>query len=204
METRLSGFRVEGPWENVVSHGDAISQSLRALGASAHPRMKHEEYRQAVREWEEWRPRIAETLEEDVRPRTAKKASLVEGEGERRGRPPVEDLGNAGSALLAPSDYARVDASILARIVEASRLTTRAFDTSIRKAFRFVEESIYQNLMTRMAPCYFDNRVLSANIEQCTPRKDAYRFEVNINNDRLKEEVAKQLEKDEPHDAPAW
>lgn len=204
METRLSGFRVEGAWENVVAHGDEISRSLRALGASAHPRMEHDEYREAVREWEEWRPRIAETLEKDVRPRTAEKASLVEGEGERRGKPPVQDLEKAGSALVAPSDHARVNASILTRIIEASRLTARAFDTSLRSAFRYIEEGIYQNLMTRMAPCYFDNRVLSANIEQCTATKDAYRFEVNINNDSLKEEVSRLLEKDEPHDVPDW
>lgn len=204
METRLSGFRVEGPWENVVAHGDEISRSLRALGASAHPRMEHEDYREAVREWEEWRPRLAETLEKDVRPRTAEKASLVEGEGERRGRPPAQDLEKAGTALVAPNDHARVNASILARIVKASRLTARALDTSVRSAFRYIEEGIYQNLMTRMAPCYFDNRVLSANIERCTASKDAYRFEVNINNDSLKEEVSKQLEKDGPDDVASW
>lgn len=198
MEERISGFREEGTWENVVAHGDRISKSLRELGTKAHPRMEHDTYREAVREWEQWRPRKAETLEGDVRPRTAEQASVVEGEGERRGQPAGSDLGRAGTALVAPAEHAHVDESMVERIAEAARLAARALDTGMRATVRYVEENIYHHLMTRVAPCYFDNRVVSANLERCSMDEEAYRFEININNDELKSKVSDRLNDLEP------
>ncbi len=163
--------------------------------------MGHEDYRDAVREWEAWRPRIAESLD-DVRPRTAEQASVVKGEGERRGRPPTADLERAGTALVAPSDHAHVSESLFERLVEASRLFARALDTGVRSTVRVAEETIYRHVMTRLAPCYFDNRVVSANLERSAIGKDDYRFEININNDELKAEVSETLKDLDPVERP--
>lgn len=204
MEERISGFRIEGDWVDVVEHGDRIAQALRNLGPTAHPRMEHEDYRAAVREWEDWRPRRTEDFHEDVRPRTAEKASVPRGKGERRGKDAGEDLEDASRTLVAPESRAHVDASLIERVAEAGKLATRAVDTGLRSLFRELEETIYEHLMTRMAPCYFDNRVLSANIERRSLDADDYTFEININNDELKEKVRQALEGRDDVEERAW
>lgn len=194
MEERLSGFRVEGPWAEIVAHGERMAWALRQLGSTAHPRMNHEDYRDALREWEDWRPRATDSIDDDVRSRTAEQASVANGSGERRGRDPGEDLEEAGQTLVDPEDPEPAEATILERVTEAGRLATRAIDTSMRGLARRIEEAIYEHLMTKMAPCYFDNRMLSANLEKRTAGGDEYTFEININNDELKEKVSETLD----------
>jgi hypothetical protein len=195
MEERISGFRVEGDWEHVVAHGDRISQALQELGSEAHPRMEPRRYREALHEFDHWRPRAGETIEEDIRPRTAEQASLHRGEGEQRGRSSGEDLESAGEALVAPDSVAHVDESVVRRVTEASRLTGRALDTGLRGLLRSFEESIYEHLMTRTAPCYFDNRIVSANLaERQHDEDEPYEFEIDINADELKEKVGRHVD----------
>lgn len=197
MEERISGFRVEGDWNNVVAHGDRISHALKELGSEAHPRMDSRRYREALHEFEHWRPRPGETIEDDLRPRTAEQASLHRGEGEQHGHSSGDDLERAGQALVAPESVAYVDTSVIRRLVEASRLTGRALDTGMRGLLRNFEEAIYEHLMTRTAPCYFDNRIVSANLaERSNDEDEAYEFEINVNADELKEKVAQHVEQD--------
>lgn len=197
MEQRISGFRVEGDWDNVVAHGDRISRALQDLGSKAHPRMDSRRYREALHEFEHWRPRPGETIEDDLRPRTAEQASLHRGAGEQKGRSSGDDLERAGQALIAPESVAYVDTSVVRRLFEASRLTGRALDTGLRGLLRSFEETIYEHLMTKTAPCYFDNRIVSANLaEHAHDEDDRYEFEININADELKERVAQHVEQD--------
>lgn len=204
METRLSGFQVEGTWEQVVDHGDRMSRILHDLGAGAHPRMGRSSFQDALDEWDDWRPRPAESFETDVRTRTAEQASLGPGAGEQRGRAPLDDLERAWMALLVgPGTVPDGGASELgSRMTEAARLTARAVDTGMRRVVRNMEEAVYLHLMTRTSPCYFDNRIVSANLDRGTDDGEAYRFEVNVNSDRLKEQVAKRLETGTPGPGP--
>ena len=196
MEERISGFRVEGDWDHVVAHGDRISKALQDLGSQAHPRMEARRFREALHEFDHWRPRTGETIQEDLRPRTAAQASLHRGEGEQKGQSSGEDLERAGEALVAPESVAYVEESVIRRVAEASRLTGRAVDTRLRGLLRSFEETIYEHLMTRTAPCYFDNRIVSANLAEIANEEDRYAFEININADELKQKVAQRVEQD--------
>jgi hypothetical protein len=71
----------------------------------------------------------------------------------------------------------------------------RAADSAGRRALRRVEDTVYQRVMTQLAPYYFDNTLISANIQKTT-RGDAavaFIFEVNINDDELKTAVSNRL-----------
>ena len=72
---------------------------------------------------------------------------------------------------------------------------TRAADSVGRKAIRTVENTVYQNVMTRLSPYYFDNELVSANIQRQGRGDDDDRFvfEVNINDDELKTAVSERL-----------
>lgn len=196
MKQGISGYQVEGTWDQVVDHGDAISEVLHDLGATSHPRMDRADYDQALSEWDSWRPRSGESLDEDVRERTAVLASVEPGEGERRGASPARDLKLAGRVLVEGPDQIPDGGAteFFARIAEAGRLSLRAADTGFRKLFRNAEEVVYLHVMTRVSPCYFDNRVVSANLQRTPGADDAYRFEININNDDLKDTVSDRLD----------
>lgn len=46
-----------------------------------------------------------------------------------------------------------------------------------------IEEFVYENVMTKISPCYFDNNLISANLSKISD--DEYRLEININDDDL-------------------
>jgi len=53
---------------------------------------------------------------------------------------------------------------------------------------------VYKNVMTQIAPYYFDNGLVSANVQRVSgDDRPEYVFEININDDDLKERVSNRL-----------
>ena len=190
MEETIAGFKRRGGWTAVVEHGERITRALRETGAA-------EEYPDAFSEWEQWRPKSGERIDEDVNEKTAEQASVDEGEGERAGKSPDEDLRSAGDRLT--ESYERIEEDDSEGAVdkwgESIGYVARAADSAGRKALRSVEGTVYRKVMTQLAPYYFDNELISANLQRTTRGGDAERFvfEVNVNDDGLKSEVSDLL-----------
>ncbi|AUX09457.1 hypothetical protein AArcSl_1831 [Halalkaliarchaeum desulfuricum] len=186
MEESISGFKVTGDWGEVVEHGERITRALRESGCDG----------EAFEEWNEWRPKVHERLREDVSEKTAEQASIDEGEGEKAGKPAGEDIQTAGEKLS--ESYERVeegdDRGAIERWSESIDYVARAADSAGRKAIRTVEDTVYQKVMTQLAPYYFDNELVSANIQRTTRGNgEKFVFEVNVNDDELKDEVSEKL-----------
>ncbi|SDX73378.1 DUF5828 family protein [Halobellus clavatus] len=187
MEESVSGFKVRGNWGDVVEHGERITRALQDAGVDS----------DAFEEWDEWRPKSHERLGEDVSEKTAVQASVSEGEGEKAGKDPDEDLQTAGERLS--ESYERVEEGdsngAVERWSESLGYVARAADSASRRALRRVENTVYQRVMTQLAPYYFDNELVSANIQKSTRGEDevSFIFEVNINDDELKTEVSDRL-----------
>ncbi|WP_435126386.1 DUF5828 family protein [Halobaculum sp. D14] len=190
MEESISGFKQRGEWGDVVEHGERITRALRDADAS-------EEYPDAFEAWNEWRPKVHEHLRSDVSEKTAEQASVGEGAGEKEGKTPEEDLQTAGEKLSGA--YEKVEEGdsegALSSWKDSIDHVARAADSAGRKAVRKVEDTVYRNVMTQLAPYYFDNELVSANIQQ-TNRGGAdeeFVFEVNVNDDDLKQAVSDRL-----------
>ena len=187
MQESVSGFEVRGTWGDVVEHGERITRALRDADIDG----------EAFDEWNEWRPKSHERLSEDVSQKTAAQASVSEGKGERAGKAPDEDLQTAGEMLSDSYDHVEAGESDSAveRWSDSLGYVARAADSAGRRALRRVEDTVYQRVMTQLAPYYFDNTLISANIQKTT-RGDAavaFIFEVNINDDELKTAVSNRL-----------
>jgi hypothetical protein len=187
MEESVSGFKCRGTWAEIVEHGERITRALREAGVEG----------EAFEEWDEWRPKSHERLGEDVSEKTAEQASVAEGEGEKAGKEPDEDLRTAGEKLS--ESYERVEAgdseTAVERWQDSINYVARAADSAGRKAIRAVEDTVYQKVMTQLAPYYFDNELVSANVQK-TARGDVeeqFIFEVNINDDERKQAVSDRL-----------
>ncbi|MFB6119996.1 MAG: DUF5828 family protein [Halobacteriaceae archaeon] len=182
MEDSIAGFKVRGTWGDVVEHGERITRALRDSGRDG----------EAFEEWNEWRPKAHERLSEDVNEKTAEQASVGEGEGERAGKSPDEDMQTAGERLV--ESYEELDEDpdgAVEKWQDSVGHVARAADTAGRKALRRVEDAVYRNVMTRFTPYYFDNDLVSANLQRT--RDGDYVFEVNVNDDDLKDEARERL-----------
>jgi len=193
MEARVSGFVVRGDWPTVVEHGERITRTLRDLDANEDG--GEYDYDDAFEEWEEWRPKSHERIEEDVVEKTADQASVSEGEGEKAGKGPQEDVQTAGEKLTESYEKVAEEDAAGAREKwgESIEYVARAADSAGRKALRKVEDTVYQRVMTQLAPYYFDNGLISANLQQSGRGDEEFVFEVNVNDDELKEVVAERL-----------
>ena len=187
MEESISGFKERGGWNEIVEHGERITHALAEFVAEG----------EAFDEWDEWRPKNHERLDEDVNEKTAEQASIGEGEGERAGKAPDEDLKSAGEKLS--QSYANIDDpdEAVDSWGESLEYVARAADSAGRKAIRTVEDTVYKNVMTQVAPYYFDNELVSANLQRTDSAREGeyagYIFEVNVNDDDLKDEVSDRL-----------
>ncbi|ELY87449.1 DUF5828 family protein [Natrialba taiwanensis] len=198
MEESISGFKVRGDWGDVVEHGERITRALRDEGVHdpAHDYGAH--FARAFEEWDEWRPKAHETLDTDVSEKTADQASVEEGTGEQAGKDPDEDIKTAGEKLTTSYEQLEEDdpEAAVDNWKESIDYVARAADSAGRKALRRVEDTVYQNVMTQLAPYYFDNELISANVQQSARNGDngeQFVFEVNVNDDDLKDAVSDRL-----------
>jgi hypothetical protein len=190
MEESVSGFKQRGSWVEIVEHGERIAVALEELAADEGVDVDEE----ALAEFEEWRPKSHERLDEDVSEKTADQASVEEGKGEQEGKDPDEDLQTAGEKLAESYENLDDPDEAVDKWGESIDYVARAADSAGRKAIRKVEDTVYRNVMTQMSPYYFDNDLISANIQR-VGRGEApeYVFEVNVNDDDLKIRVSNRL-----------
>ncbi|WP_135534997.1 MULTISPECIES: DUF5828 family protein [Halostella] len=211
MEESISGFKVRGTWGDIVEHGERITRALRDLDvnepgdADDDDDGKHvndgvadtvDDYIDAFDEWNEWRPKAHERIEADVSEKTAEKASVNEGKGEKAGKDPDEDIQTAGEKLTESYEKLGDDDAegAVDKWGESIEYVARAADSAGRKALRAVEDTVYQRVMTQIAPYYFDNELVSANLQHNTNgEEETFTFEINVNDDELKEAVSEIL-----------
>ncbi|GGN05745.1 DUF5828 family protein [Halarchaeum nitratireducens] len=197
MDESISGFRVRGTWGDVVEHGERITSALREVDAD-------EPYRDAYEEWDDWRPKTHERLTTDVNEKTAEQASVGEGEGEKAGEDVDDDLQTAGERLSESYEKLEDDDAegAVEKWGESIGHVARAADTAGRRALRKVENTVYKRVMTQVAPYYFDNDLISANIRRVRGEDDVFAFEVQVNDDDLRDDVREVLH--EYDDVERW
>jgi hypothetical protein len=190
MEESVSGFKTTGDWMAIVEHGERITRALRDIAADDEVDVAVDEA--ALEEFDEWRPKSHERIDEDVNEKTAEQASVAEGEGEKEGKGPDEDLQTAGEKLAESYENLDEPDEAVGKWGESIDYVARAADSAGRKAIRTVENAVYRNVMTQIAPYYFDNELVSANLQQVRGAEE-YVFEVNVNDDDLKVRVSNRL-----------
>lgn len=197
MEETLNGFKATGSWYTIVEHGEKISEALVQVDADDFDF----DVEGCLEEWNDWRPKHSEPLQE-VNRKTAEKASVLEGEGEKKGHTVDDDMKKASEKLT--ESYERMEEQdtkgAFETWVSSFSYFTRAADTAFRKFLRTFEGTIYKRVMTKISPYYFDNELISANLNRV--RENDFAFEVNINNDDIQSEL--QTLFDEEFDDDRW
>jgi hypothetical protein len=191
MEVNVSGFKKTGSWGDVVIHGEKLELALRTVDTETDYSIETE----LIDEFQDWRPKLVEAGDKSpISERTSKKASINKGAGEKKDKKPSEDLGKAASEVGASiNSLSNRDVESMKQAwKDSTRYFTRATDTKTRQMVRTVEQFVYENMMTKVSPYYFDNELISANIK--TKTEAVYTFEININDDILKQHLTEVLE----------
>jgi len=188
VDESVSGFKVRGGWVDVVEHGERVVRALKDLAEEG-----EDVDEEALSAFDEWRPKSHERLDEDVNEKTAEQASVAEGDGEKAGKDVDEDLQTAGEKLTESYENLDEPDEAVGKWGESLDYVARAADSAGRKAVRKVEDAVYRNVMTRIAPYYFDNGLVSANLQRVDDDDPEYVFEVNVNDDDLKIMVSNRL-----------
>ena len=192
VEESVSGFKTRGDWVDVVEHGERVTRALTEVAAEDDIDVDIDE--QALAEFDEWRPKSHERLEDDVSEKTAEQASVEEGKGEQEGKDPDEDLQTAGEKLAESYESLDHPDEAVDKWGESLDYVARAADSAGRRAIRAVEDTVYRNVMTQIAPYYFDNELVSANLQRVGRGEGPdYVFEINVNDDDLKLCVSNRL-----------
>jgi hypothetical protein len=188
IEESVSGFECRGSWVEIVEHGERITHALEQLDDGC------DVDEDALAEFDDWRPKSHERLDEDVNEKTAEQAHVEEGKGEQAGKEPDEDLQTAGEKLAESYESLDDPDEAVGKWGESIDYVARAADSAGRRAIRRVEDTVYQNVMTRVSPYYFDNELISANIQRVSrDDRPRYVFEVNVNDDDVKTRVSNRL-----------
>ena len=190
IEESVSGFQRRGDWVTVVEHGERVVRALHEIAMDEDAPTVDEEL---LGEFDEWRPKSHERLDDDVNEKTAQQASVGEGAGEQEGKGPNEDLRTASEKLAETSKHLDDPDEAAGQLGESIDYVARAADSAGRKAVRKVEGAVYRNVMTRMSPYYFDNGLVSANLSRNGRQGGEYVFEINVNDDELKTAVSEKL-----------
>lgn len=189
MEEGVAGFKQAGDWGEIVEHGERITSALRDAGAD-------DTYPEAFEQWDDWRPKSDDLLESELREKTAEHASITEGKGEAAGKSPNEDVRTAGERLT--ESYESLEGNdpetALEKWQDSVSHVARAADSAGRKAIRSVEDTVYRRVMTQVAPYYFDNELISANVGSVRNGEGQFVLEANVNDDELKSEVSDRLQ----------
>lgn len=165
----VSGYSVEGSWSDIVEMGERL---VFALDNS----QDIEKFSEELKEFNRWRPKVHESLDPDIKSKTSKKASLDIKSSENTQSEYFRNMIQSGKSCLF-RDCLKQFYNIL-----------RSFP---RKAFRKTEMFVYEDVMTQISPYYFDNRLVSANIDKIDVGQ--YHLEVNVNNDEIKSQVTENL-----------
>lgn len=180
----ISGFKIIGDWDEIVEHGERISYTLKKIGVG--------EYQEELDEYNNWRPKAVEN-DKDISKKTADKASIDEDNNEKNNDPKGEI--NKAKEKVSESVSDISDKEPKKAYNDTSKSAKHAYNAvrnMSRKTFRKGEEAVYENVMTKLSPYYFDNKLISANISQKSNNK--YEFEVNINIDEFKKSVSDDLQ----------
>lgn len=184
MKAGVSGFKTAGDWDAIVVHGERITTALKQATRQS----------EALTDWDEWRPKSKDDYQDTIE-KTADYASVSIDNGEQAEYTLHEDVREAENELVECIRELIEDdiATAIGDGENAAETMEHAFVTEAREVIHPIEKGVYEHVMTQISPCYFDNELVSANLNQTGPNH--YVFEININDDDIKGRVSEILDK---------
>lgn len=186
LELTNAGLKVEGDWKEVCVFAKNIESFFDENAADE----------RSVEEYDHWRPREEEDEKELIK-RTARKACLDKKEVEEVFNGAREELEAAGENIKKGMNGEEHRAE---NIKEASRDIERLVEAESIKSIRKLEKMIYEDIMLRFNPYYFDTEDFSVNLEKISDGGDErYKLAINVSNEEMRKKIKDEVRKRTDH-----
>jgi len=183
MEQTLSGLKHHGEWDEIVEFGEKVEASLSIILQDNRIR----KYSEELQDFRDWRPKIDDIEQEkDVHKKTAEQNSVSDPE-----KKSGEEFSEAKDHLKDATQPKDSDETVSQNLKKSITHATKATQNGVKEQVQNVEEFVYENVMVKMSPTFFDNQLLSASFNKSG---DQFVFEVNINDDSLVDDFQKTTE----------
>lgn len=182
----VSGFKMKGEWSDVVEHGERIAFALEELNCD-----EHLGYDTELDEYNYWRPKIDENVDSDINDKTSES---VVSKQDLENKKPQKEIKKAGKKAIQSYEQKYNPDEFIDNWKESANHASNAILVSTKKSIHKVEEKIYKNVMTVISPYYFDNNLISANMNRISSEPYIYELEININDDEIKQTISEKLE----------
>lgn len=189
-EETHSGIQLEGEWDEICDFArklesvlkDSSYQKKKEAGEEA-----EEEYEESVEDYHNWRPREEED-KKDISKKTAKEATVEEQEVEENFNGTDEELQKAGEKMKESIESAtEEDKSAPKELKDASKCLNRLVGAKSIESIRKLERTIYEKIMLKFNPYYFDTEHFSVNLEEIDENK--YMLTINIPDEKLRDKI---------------
>ncbi len=187
VEYTNAGVKFRGDWEEICIFA-------RSMEIIMEQNFSDED---AIEKYHEWRPKEKEN-EDVISQKTAEEACIEKKNLEDDYDGAKEELGEAGEKIK--KGVAKVgdeDESSTENIKEASKKIERVVGAESIKSIRRLEKLIYQGVMLKFNPYYFDTEEFSVCLKKKEDGEEEndYVLSINISNDDLRDEVRHELNK---------
>ncbi|MFP3871550.1 MAG: DUF5828 family protein [Candidatus Aenigmatarchaeota archaeon] len=192
VEYTHAGVEFRGDWDEVCIFARSLETVMEENSSDE----------EAVEKYNKWRPREKED-EKDITKKTVEEASIEKKGVEDGYDGPKEELEKAGEKIKkGVAETVKIDdsdeGSSTEKIKRASKNIERLVGAESIRSIRKLEKLIYQGLMLRFNPCYFDTEEFSISFKKGNGGDGdakAYVLAINISDDGLRDKVQKELEK---------
>ena len=172
---------LEGEWQDVTGKCSDFTDKLK----KAHPsESKSEDER--LQEWTEWYPR-KEDNEEELVQKTATQAKFEPDKSPAKYLEKSRSHLNSSLKIIFNQDQA----SSLLKLGKSFKSGIVAFTSFLGLSLGKIEEFLYENVILRTNPFYFDNSLISASFKKTNrfevSKNDKYRLKIKIHEEETKD-----------------
>jgi len=182
VEMTNAGLKYKGSWNDICFFARNLEEAMKKCVPD------HE----CVEQYDEWRPREEEG-EDELMVKTAEKAAIKQTGVEERFNGTKKELSEAKGEFKKSLEDVKNGENPSEEIKDASKHIERVVEVKALESLRRMEETIYERIMLRFNPYYFDTEDFSVNLEE---KKDNYFLTVNISDEDIRKDVKKLMKEE--------
>ncbi|MFO7791880.1 MAG: DUF5828 family protein [Candidatus Saliniplasma sp.] len=179
-----SGFSIPGNWEDICSFTKELEDIIEI----------HINDEDSIKEFNGWRPKEEET-EKEVEEKTAQNASISPKKVEKDFNGTKKEFSEAGENIKKSVNDLSNGKNPSVGLKDASKNISKVIGAKSLESVRKIERMIYEKIMLKFNPYYFDTEHFSVNLEE--GREGKYILTLNIPDEDLRKKISIDFERDD-------
>lgn len=178
-----AGVKKQGEIEEVADFSDKVKNEMEDSGIDS----------ETVERFKKWSPDQEDTRQ-DIKKKTVEEASIDEKNIEKESNGIKQDLAEARQQAGKAGKKVKEKDRPEKELKEASKNVSKPFMSSLLKCSRFLEKEIYDKIMLKFNPYYFDSKEVTADLRE--KRNGKYDMDVNTTDQKFRDNLHSRFGKE--------